>query len=215
MVDRGDALSRTETKQWRSRNHETPAMKHPSSEELFAHWRDRRGARMAPERGDIDPGAIRKALGDAFLLGLDTETDPAFRLAGTRVCALFCRELKGETFLTLWDNEDRGAVRDLLAVVSEEMIGLVAGIDARTREGLRADLELLLLPLRHRGRRQLRMIGTLAPLEPPFWLGSAPVERMQLRAWRHLGPAAEANRLPRLVPGSRRHGLIVHDGDLS
>jgi hypothetical protein len=190
-------------------------MKHASSQELFAHWRNRRGARMAPERADIDPGAIRKALGDAFLLGWDVGADPAFRLAGTRVCALFERELKGETFVELWDADDRAAVRDLLTGVAEEMIGVVAGAAARTREGLRADIELLLLPLRHRGRMQLRMIGTLAPLDPPFWLGSARVEDLQLRSWRHLGSSAEANRLPRLVPGSRPHGLVVHDGGLS
>jgi hypothetical protein len=189
-------------------------MKHASSLEIFAHWHDRRGARMAPERADIDPGAIRKALGDALLLGHDGEADPAFRLAGTRVCALFGRELKGEAFVELWQTDDHAAVRDLLAIVAEETVGAVAGASARTREGLHTDLELLLLPLRHRGRRQLRMIGALAPLEPPFWLGSARVECLQLRSWRNLG-AAETNRLPRLVPASRPHGLVVYDGGLA
>ena len=184
-------------------------MKHGSSRELFAHWRDQRGARIAPERADIDPGAIRKALGDAFLLGLDAEADPAFRLAGTRVCALFGRELKGEAFAALWRPQDRPTVCNLLAVVAHEMIGMVAGAAACTREGWRSDLELLLLPLRHRGRGQMRMIGTLAPLEPPFWIGSARAEGLELGAWRHLGPP---NRLPRLVPASRLHGFVVHDG---
>jgi hypothetical protein len=146
------------------------------------------------------------------LLGLDAKTDPAFRLAGTRICALFGRELKAETFIGLWAAEDRAAMRDLLAIVTEETVGVVAGACGRTREGLRADLELLLLPLRHRGRGQLRMIGTLAPLEPPFWLGSARVEALQLRAWRHLGPAAEPSRLPRLVAASRPRRFVVHDG---
>jgi hypothetical protein len=189
-------------------------MKHASSFELFAHWQDRRGARMAPERAEIDPGAIRKALGDAFLLGQDGEADPAFRLAGTRVCALFTRELKGEAFIALWQPDDHAAVRDLLAIVADEMVGVVAGASAHTREGLHADLELLLLPLRHRGRRQTRMIGALAPLEPPFWLGSTRVEHLQLRSWRHLG-AAETGRMPRLVPASRPHGLVVYDGGLA
>src|SRR5438034_5584675 len=134
-------LSRTGTiRSLRSRNETPTAMKHASSQELFAHWRDRRGARIAPERAEIDPGAIRKALGDAFLLGLDAETDPAFRLAGTRVCALFGRELKGEAFVGLWQTDDHAAVRDLLAIVAEETVGAVAGASARTREGLHTDL---------------------------------------------------------------------------
>ena len=107
------------------------------------------------------------------------------------------------------------AYGELVANVAQEMVGIVAGASGRTREGLRADLELLLLPLRHRGRGQLRMIGTLAPHEPPFWLGSARIERMQLRAWRHLGPPAETNRLVRLVPASRPHWFVVHDGGVS
>src|SRR5947207_2847633 len=181
-------------------------MKHGSSRELLDHWRARRGSRVAPERADIDPGAIRKALADVFLLGSEAGMDPGFRLAGTRVCALFGRELKGEAFVQLWDDADRAAVRDLLAIVAQEMVGLLAGSTGRTRDGLRADLELLLLPLRHRGRGHWRMIGTLAPLDPPFWLGGAPLEFLQLRGWRAVGAAAEARPLPRLVPGSRRTG---------
>src|SRR3979411_214660 len=53
-------------------------------------------ARRAPERGDIEPGAIRNVLGDSFIIAYDPEADHPFRLAGTRVCALFGRELKGE-----------------------------------------------------------------------------------------------------------------------
>ena len=34
-------------------------MKHASIRELFAYWNLRRGARRAPDRGDIDPAVIR------------------------------------------------------------------------------------------------------------------------------------------------------------
>ena len=43
-------------------------MKHPSNRELFEYWNERRGTRLAPERADIDPAAIRKVLGDTFVL---------------------------------------------------------------------------------------------------------------------------------------------------
>ena len=190
-------------------------MKHGSSRELFEHWHHLRGARLAPERGDIDPGAMRKALGDAFLLGLELEQDPAFRLAGTRVCALFGRELKGESFVELWHEEARPLVRDLVAMVAEDVLGVIAGAAGHTREGLRTDLELLLLPLRYRGRTQARMIGTLAPLEPPFWIGSDRVCLLRLGVWRHVGSATELHRLAPLVPGPRRPRLIVHEGGRS
>ena len=46
-------------------------MKHAASRELFAYWQEKRGTRPAPERAEIDPGAIRGLLGDAFILALD------------------------------------------------------------------------------------------------------------------------------------------------
>ncbi|MGB9364875.1 MAG: PAS domain-containing protein, partial [Xanthobacteraceae bacterium] len=66
-------------------------MKQASSRELFGYWAARRGARAAPERGEIEPSAIRRALGDVFILEFDRRSGHPFRLAGTRVCALFGR----------------------------------------------------------------------------------------------------------------------------
>jgi PAS domain len=43
-------------------------MKHAASRELYAYWEERRGRRRAPERTEIEPGAIRGALSDAFIL---------------------------------------------------------------------------------------------------------------------------------------------------
>ena len=67
-------------------------MKHASTRAVFDYWNTRRGARPAPERADIDPVAIRHALGDTFMLAADFADELRFRLAGTRVCALFGRE---------------------------------------------------------------------------------------------------------------------------
>src|SRR6266478_3214259 len=82
-------------------------MKQASSRELFGYWAARRGTKSAPERGEIEPSAIRRALGDVFILEFDRQDGHPFRLAGTRVCALFGRELKNEQFLNLWDPPSR------------------------------------------------------------------------------------------------------------
>ena len=82
-------------------------MKHAASRELYAYWEERRGRRAAPERAEIEPGAIRGALSDAFILSLDAARGHPLRLAGTRVCALFDRELRGEPFLRLWAADSR------------------------------------------------------------------------------------------------------------
>ena len=82
-------------------------MKHPSNRDLFGYWNERRGARLAPERADIEPSAIRQILGDTFVLEVDSRASHPFRIAGTRLCALFGRELKGESFVRLWQRPAR------------------------------------------------------------------------------------------------------------
>ena len=93
-------------------------MKQAASRALYAYWHELRGRRPAPERAEIEPGAIRQILGEAFILALDDAAGYPFRLAGTRVCALFGRELKGESFLGLWDEASRRTVRDLLSLLT-------------------------------------------------------------------------------------------------
>ena len=58
-------------------------MKHASTRALFEYWNEKRGNRPAPEREDIDPIAIRHALGDTFMLAADFVNEQRFRLAGT------------------------------------------------------------------------------------------------------------------------------------
>ena len=191
-------------------------MKHSSTRSLYAYWNERRGTRAAPDRGEIEPGAIRAALGDSFILCADPIVEHAFRLAGTRVCSLFGRELKGQSFVALWDERDRDAVSDLTAIVANEIAGIVAGVAGTTAEGYSVDLELVLLPLRHRGSSRERQIGVLAPLAIPFWIGASALTRLSLKSHRHVGPALETVATTPFVAaaesGRLRRGLLVYDG---
>jgi len=190
-------------------------MKNPSTRELFTYWNDRRGDRLAPERADIEPGAIRRVLSDSFILAFDRAADHPFRLAGTKVCAFFGRELKDEPFVELWDQQDRPQIRDLLRIVAEEASGLVAGAVATAADGKTADLELLLLPLLHQEQTQMRLLGALSAINVPFWLGRHPVTSLTLGALRHLDPERKASRAARLTQGSRLFGLTVYKGGRS
>ena len=66
-------------------------MKHPSSLAFFAYWNAQRGDARAPERSEIEPGAVRELLGDIFVLSYDNDAGYPFRVAGTRVSALLCK----------------------------------------------------------------------------------------------------------------------------
>ena len=193
-------------------------MKHASTRALFKYWNKQRGARPAPERADIDPVGLRRELGDVFMLAADFTDHLRFRLAGTRVCALFAREIKGESFAALWDKASRKAVDDLIAVVTNERIGAVAGLTGRTADGSELDLEFLLLPLAHSGHARIRALGVLAPLVPPYWLGEKPLVELELGTLRHIGSEIESYRAPRFAPAPAteqvqlRHGFVVYSG---
>ena len=198
-------------------------MKHSSTREVFDYWNTRRGSRFAPDRAEIEPGAIRRALGDSFIMAYDPVAGHPFRLAGTRVCSLFGREIRNEPFARLWDASSKPPIGDLLTVVADEAVGIVGGVSARIADGATVDLELLLLPLAYRGRTHVRMLGVLAPLATPYWLGTYPVETLSLRTLRHLETASHSATAPRLVPGDAvaavpppaeavRRGFMVYQG---
>jgi hypothetical protein len=191
-------------------------MKHPSARELFNYWNAQRGLRTAPERADIEPAAIRRALADTFILSYDSGTGHSFRVAGTRLCAAFGRELRGAAFIDLWDQESRQRMHDLLAVVAHECIGVVAGGRGCSDEGAVLEFELLVLPLRHRTTTDARLLGALAPRELPYWFGMNPVGRLALGTIRYLGDHESAtadSAMHSLPPGGRiRHGFVVYDG---
>jgi hypothetical protein len=204
-------------------------MKHPSVRELYQHWNAQRGLRPAPERADIEPGAIRRVLADTFILAQNIAAGhPAgahsFRVAGTRLCAAFGRELRGSTFLNLWDHESTRRINDLVGTVTREFVGAVAGARGCSAEGDVLDFELALLPLHHETATDARVLGALAPLDLPYWFGMSPVGKLALGTIRFLGhedaqnvDAGEADpaREPLLTGGRIRHGLIVYDGGQS
>jgi hypothetical protein len=187
-------------------------MKHASSRELHAYWDERRGTRPAPERADIEPGAIRGILSDAFIIALNRGAGYPFRLSGTRVCALFNREMKGSSFLSLWTLASRPVLSSLLAIVADEQIGTVAAVTAQSADGDPLDLELLLLPLDTSRPMFARAIGVLAPLKVPHWLGASPLGGLTLGTRRHVGPALERHFLSRFMRPKTRRGLRIYEG---
>jgi hypothetical protein len=205
-------------------------MKHKASRDLYAYWNSLRGEHPAPERSQIDPGAIRAALGDTLILSQERGQDATFRLAGTRVCALFCRELKNTAFEPLFDDTTRAELAGLLRQANADFSGFVAGLTANVADGLALPLELLLLPIFQRGTSDGRLIGVLAPLLPPastpYWLGVKPVQSLTLNSWRHVSPQLEAVTVPKYfgipeaatpvsattAPAARQRAFVVFNG---
>jgi hypothetical protein len=193
-------------------------MRHPSIRQLYDYWNERRGSRAAPDRADIEPGAIRRVLADTFILSFDERAGHPFRIAGTRICAAFGRELKNEPFFDLWAAASRREVRDLLSIVTSETVPVVASARGTSTAGTTHDVELLVLPLSYHGHTKARVLGALGPRDAAYWLGACTLGNLTLGTLRYLGPKLE--QAPSITPvsapgrpeGRVRHGFIVYDG---
>ena len=161
-------------------------MKNSATKALHAYWDRLRGARSAPDRTDLDPGAIRDLLGDVFLLELGGKDRHVVRLAGTRICTLLGRELKDRPFAETFAAEEWHELFRLLDGVAGTSVPVVAGVVGETADGRTLDLELLVLPLRHRGRTHTRLLGSLTSAQWPYWAGSQAVMRLRLVSTRYL-----------------------------
>jgi hypothetical protein len=183
-------------------------MKHPSSREFFAYWDEKRGSARAPDRSEIEPGAVRELLGDIFVLSYDPVAGYPFRVAGTRVCALLGCDQKGSSFPALFAPQCRREIEDIIGVVAEEMLAAVAGISATAEDGAVAHLELLLLPFNHRAHTPLSLTGLLAPFDG----GHRPIRDFRLTSWRYIGhpPQRFGPRILRKLAVAR--GFMVYEG---
>ena len=89
--------------------------------------------------------ADEHVLGDAFILQDEPRFEASFRLCGSNVNHLFCRELKGQRLLSLFDNEARSAVQTLWRAVAEDRAAVILGTTGETARGKTLKMETLLL----------------------------------------------------------------------
>ena len=165
-------------------------MKQSASRQLYTHWNEKRRGRVSPERADLDPAAIRGCIADTFMLEIDAAKTYPFRLCGTRLGALFTQDPKGSSFLAFWQPGCGREMADLLASVHDEAMIIVAGVRAGAVSDKPADYELLLLPLRCQGKTHERIVGCLAPVAAPAWLGLVEGHPLALTSWRSISQAA-------------------------
>lgn len=183
-------------------------MKQATSRELYEYWDRVRRGRPAPRRSDIEPSDIRRILADTFILEVAGREDYTIRLAGTRICSLYGREMKGENFLDLWTPEDRNAMATLGTAIGEDAAGAVVTFAASTAGGHSLTAELLMLPLSHSGEHYDRILGSVSPLERPYWVGSEPIARHSVISLRLLWANAQPHFMRR-ASDRRETGVVI------
>jgi hypothetical protein len=163
-------------------------MKHQNTRDLYAYWQQLRRGRTAPDRSEIEPADIRHLLGYTFILEVVSHREYRFRLAGTRICALYGREMKGKDFADFWTGKDREAVATMLTAITEDAAATVMGVSGKTDHGRDLAMEALMLPLKQGNEGYTRILGSLIPMDDPFWIGIHPIMTQTVTSLRLIWP---------------------------
>jgi len=165
-------------------------MKQDGSIALFHYWNRLRSGRPAPKRTEIEPADIKRLLTDTFILERDTRGEAVFRLAGTRLCFIYGRELKGFSFPSLWREKDQRLVARLTDGVFDDNNVVVITFDGVSRNGRTNPFEMIVLPL-DGGVDNPRCLGAISAVERPFWLGADPIVEAGIGSVRVVDPDRE------------------------
>ena len=153
-------------------------MRHKTTQTVFEYFNRVRNGEPAPLRADINPVELKSALPDIFMLEMARNGAIHFRLAGTRVCTILGRELRGEDFNLLWCKTDRHKMKLATEAMLANQAPLVVRLRSIAEDEADGSLEMLLLPLNSRPGKCDRVFGSLADISPPAF------RREQLRLLR-------------------------------
>lgn len=207
---------------------QSDTMKHKTSKKLYQYWNDVRGERSAPKRFEIEPSKIAGILPTTFILERRSDEVYRFRLAGTRMCEIFGKELRGTDFLEDWPSDDRLVLIRNLSVLTSQAATALIRFQATAQGEQAIELELLLLPLFHTQKKIDRILGCCSPLEGPGWLGDKPLLNKRLMAnelvWPTLNSHVATHETPvdsppesscgnaRIVRMAQRQFIVVEGG---
>ena len=182
-------------------------MKHPSTREIFAHWDTLRGRRPAPERAAFRPAALGDLLHRSFVASHATDGSFVFHFAGDELCDRAGRDLKAARLTSLFEPSSHHEAEHLLAIVTDDLLPTVAGLDAMKDGAESLSFEWLLLPFATDAAQPGSLIGSLVALDGAI----EPFSPLRLVSWRHLhAPRLPAPRTVRRLGLSR--GLTVYEG---
>jgi hypothetical protein len=157
-------------------------MRHKNSIEIFNYWDEIRGSHDAPLRSQVEPAVVSRVLSELFILEATASDMPRFRLAGTRICSIFGRELREESFATLWaGSQPDDPVRIANGVMAHAVPALI-NATGYSISGRHLAFEVVMMPLRSSrdGESCDRLLGCLSPALNSTWLGGEPLEFLAL-----------------------------------
>ncbi|WP_190311458.1 PAS domain-containing protein [Rhizobium phaseoli] len=148
--------------------------------EIFDYWNRIRGAADAPLKSQVEPSAVPHLLQSLFILEAREDGDIVFRLAGTRICDLFGRDLRGERFSSLWAHGQHGDIERTAIGVMDHAMPALFNTTGYSIVGHQASFEIIMMPLRSSNGACDRVLGAIAPVAAASWLEIVPLEFLAL-----------------------------------
>ncbi|BCW88331.1 hypothetical protein sos41_14700 [Alphaproteobacteria bacterium SO-S41] len=137
-------------------------MRQTAAKAILSYWQA-----IAPEAGGapahatVEPRALKAQLPDLFLVERLDRAVFAFRLAGTRLCARYGRELRDHDFVRLWPAAQQGEIlAQLNRCLQTAQPVMLRGV-AATLDGKPVGFEIVLMPLTDAEGRATRVLGAM------------------------------------------------------
>ena len=187
-------------------------MLHPGSRQLFRYWETIRAERAFPNREDIDFSALKAVLPDLVVVERDhLRKSFRFRLAGSRVCSLFCSNLTSKDVFSGWDSFETEVLRRHIELAISQYQPAVIRMRLTTDRQQQLAAEMVVLPVQVKDSERLQLIGGVFAFRAVNTLGYERIvsrelasarmiwtEHHGLTAARHPSPAdTPARTLPR------------------
>jgi hypothetical protein len=141
--------------------HDTQIL-HPGSRSLFAYWESLRAERACPNREEFAFEPVKDLMPDMVVLEQDLARGGySFRLAGSRVCALFGRNLTASDAFSGWDAYETSILRNHFKLAFDNFQPILFRMRLLTDTGITVAAELIAMPIRARMSNRIQLIGGL------------------------------------------------------
>ena len=115
----------------------------------------------APAHASVAPRALKSHLPDLFIIERMDRAVFSFKLAGTRMCARYGRELRDHDFIRLWPSVQHGEVLAQLTQALQSATPVVLKGAAATLDGDVVPFSILLMPVADAEGNVNRLMGAM------------------------------------------------------
>jgi hypothetical protein len=199
---------------------------HPGSRTLFAHWETLRAERAYPTREEFTFAPVKELMPDMILIEKDyLRGSYRFRLAGSRVCELFGRNMTSADALAGWDSFESNVLSTHFELALRDFQPVLVRMRLMTDTGITVAAELLAMPIQVRESNRVQLIGGLFSFREAKLIGHGCIRSRELVSartiWTEHGSATRRPVVPMstvrpALPTGRQPSLrVVHGGRIA